>query len=118
MSICPTRGGDCDQPFGSCESRCGRASGPRPLDFLMEGVKPCLHFVGFKEHDQRWQNAVRIFGAPDIVHRGWDMRAQREVAWGWDTVVFAKGDKDRPPSRYSFDDSNQDDDPAAAERRA
>ncbi len=79
------------------------------------GVKPCLHFVGF--HDpQRWANAVRVFGEPDIVHYVWDQRAQREIARGWDTVVFAKGDETFRPSPFGHDDSNQRDDPAAAER--
>lgn len=117
MSICPTQGGDCQQPTGTCQVRCALSTGLRPIDFLMDGVVPCLHFVGFKESDQRWQNAVRVFGQPDVVHRGWDQRAQREVAWGWDTVVFAKGDENQMPGKFSFDDSNQDGDPAAAERR-
>ena len=72
-----------------------------------------LHFVGFK-NDRYW-NAVRVFGQPDFVHRIWDQRAQCEVMDG-DVAVFANGDEHCPPSPFNFDDSNQPDDPAALER--
>jgi len=78
------------------------------------GVKPAVHFVGFRD-PQRWSNAARIWGEPDIVHHRWDQRAQREIA-EVDVVVFARNDPDDPPSRFNFDDSNQADDPAARER--
>lgn len=52
-----------------------------------------LHFVGFR--DDRYWNAVRVFGLPDFYHMAWDRRAQREIAEG-DTVVFAKGPADQP----------------------
>lgn len=60
-----------------------------------------LHFVGFK--DDRYLTAVRVFGLPDFIHRGWDLRAQREIAPG-DTIVFASGDADQEPRRMSFSD--------------
>jgi hypothetical protein len=67
--------------------------------------KPAVHFVRFtKLYDQTWYNAVRIWGQPDFVHRGWDSRAQREIAEG-DTIVFAKGDSNQPLSPYVYDDS-------------
>jgi hypothetical protein len=65
----------------------------------------CVHFVGFR--DDRYHNAVRIFGRPDFVHRVWDHRAVADVAPD-DTVVFARAEDwnniDRP-TPYSFDDS-------------
>ena len=60
-------------------------------------------------------SAVRVFGLPDFYHRTWDRRAQQDIAAG-DTVVFARY-HGLPPSEFSHDDSNQDDDPAAVERR-
>ena len=44
-----------------------------------------------------------MFGKPDFIHRGWDLRAQREIAEG-DTIVFAQGDADQAPRQKSFDD--------------
>jgi len=106
----------CPTP-GACERRrlCDRLD-VAPIDFIMEGVRPAVHFVGFRD-PQRYENAVRVFGEPDVIHRVWDQRAQCEVAHGWDTVVFAKY-HDTPPSPYSYDDSNEADDPAAQERWA
>lgn len=72
-------------------------------------MKHALHFVGFRdprrEKDTRYWNAVRVFGHPDFLHRGWDRRAQREIMHG-DTIVFANGDETQPMSVYSFDDSD------------
>ena len=61
---------------------------------------PAVHFVGFR--DDRYWNAVRVFGRPDYIHRGWDRRALREIADG-DTVVFAEPIPEQPSLR-SFDD--------------
>lgn len=54
-------------------------------------LSDAVHFVGFR--DDRYWNAVRVFGLPDFIHRGWDLRAQREIAPG-DTIVFADGTAD------------------------
>lgn len=63
-----------------------------------------LHFVRFDDaFCQQFQNAVRIFGAPDFLHRKWDQRARREIAEG-DTIVFAKGDEHQPVSKFNGDD--------------
>lgn len=62
-----------------------------------------LHFVGFTD-PMRYDNAVRVFGLPDIVHRYWDVRAVKEVMEG-DVVVFAKGDDRDPPNPFTYDDS-------------
>ena len=71
-------------------------------------AKICIHFVGFKDpryaKDERYVRACRVFGPPDFLHRGWDMRALREIAPG-DIVVFAKGGADQEPRPQSFDDS-------------
>jgi hypothetical protein len=80
----------------------------------MDNVKPAVHFVGFR--DDRYWNAVKVFGLPDFVHLVWDLRAQADMA-DCDTVVFAKFDPDQPPTHFCHDDSNQADDPAAQERR-
>lgn len=64
-------------------------------------MKTCLHFVGFK--DDRFLTAVRVFGQPDFIHPGWDLRAFREIAPG-DTVIFATGSFEQPPRIKSFTD--------------
>jgi len=62
------------------------------------------HFVRFERtHDQRFQNAVRVFGPPDYLHRHWDRRALREIAAG-DVIVFAKGEADQPFVTFNGDD--------------
>lgn len=60
-----------------------------------------LHFVGFR--DDRYWNAVRVFGPPDFIHRRWDLRAKREIAPD-DLIVFATGNERQEPSRISGDD--------------
>lgn len=60
-----------------------------------------LHFVGFR--DDRYWNAVRVFGPPDFIHRRWDLRAKREIAPD-DLIVFATGNERQKPSRISGDD--------------
>jgi len=64
-------------------------------------MSAALHFVGFR--DDRYWNAVRVFGPPDFIHPGWDARAQREIA-PIDTVVFANGTADQEPRRTSYTD--------------
>lgn len=60
-----------------------------------------VHFVGFK--DDRYWNAVKVFGAPHFIHRGWDLRAQREIDEN-DLVVFAEGPADQAPRVRSYPD--------------
>lgn len=60
-----------------------------------------LHFVGFR--DDRYWNAVRVFGLPDFYHMAWDRRARREIAEG-DTVVFAQGPADQPTADRNASD--------------
>jgi hypothetical protein len=60
-----------------------------------------IHFVGFRGDE--YARAIRVFGTPDFVHPGWDLRAAREIADG-DLVLFATGSHDQPPSKRSFDD--------------
>lgn len=62
-----------------------------------------LHFVRFDRFDQRYSNAVAVFGQPDFLHRLWDRRARREIADD-DMIVFAKGDADQGLSPYNGDD--------------
>lgn len=63
--------------------------------------RPCTHLVGFR-NDRYW-SAVKVWGLPDFVHLGWDLRARREIADG-DTVIFADGPADQSPTPKSFND--------------
>ena len=60
-----------------------------------------VHFVGFR--DDRYWSAVKVFGPPHYIHRGWDLRARRELAED-DVVVFADGPHDQEPRAKSYDD--------------
>lgn len=64
-------------------------------------MRSCVHFVGFK--DDRYWNAVKVFGFPHFIHPGWDLRAQRDIAPG-DVVVFAELDDRSEPRRKSYTD--------------
>jgi hypothetical protein len=52
--------------------------------------------------------------APDFIHPGWDLRAQREIA-DCDTVIFAKGEHDQQPHAMSFSDIREEEPDAEAE---
>lgn len=67
-------------------------------------MQNAVHFVGFV--DDRYWNAVRVWGLPDIVHRVWDHRAVSDVAPG-DTVVFAQYSPEDPPREFSWNDSER-----------
>lgn len=67
----------------------------------MTTARPALHFVGFRGDE--YASARRVWGRPDYLHIGWDLRAQREIAAG-DVVVFAKGDADQAPRQRSYPD--------------
>lgn len=110
-TICPA-GGDCDGD-ARCHTRCIRWIGPTPLEIMFPHLRPAVHFVGFR--GEEYQSAVRIWGVPDFYHRVWDQRAQCEIAES-DTVVFAYKADPEYVCPYTFDDSNQDGDPAARER--
>jgi hypothetical protein len=75
---------------------------------------PCIHFVGFRT-EAEVARAAAVFGGPDFVHRFMDARAVADVAPGDTVVLHAREDGTVRP--YSWDDSNQPDDPAAAERK-
>lgn len=62
---------------------------------------PAVHFVGFR--DDRFLSAVKVWGRPAFIHRGWDRRARREIADN-DTIVFATGEADQVPRERNFDD--------------
>lgn len=64
-----------------------------------------VHFIGFRG-DEFW-SAVRVFGRPHYIHRGWDLRARREIDDG-DILVFATGTADDPPRVRSYDDLTED----------
>lgn len=64
-------------------------------------MRRCVHFVGFRSAE--YISAVRVFGPPVFIHRGWDLRAKREIADG-DLIVFATGDESQEPRRQRYDD--------------
>jgi hypothetical protein len=70
--------------------------------YMSNTVERVVHFVGFR--DDRFWNAVKVFGRPHFIHRGWDLRARREIDLENDLVVFADGEFDQEPRRKSFDD--------------
>ena len=63
-----------------------------------------VHFVGFR--GEEYWTAVKAFGRPDFIHRGWDKRARRELADG-DLVVFARGEYDQDPAERNFNDLDE-----------
>jgi hypothetical protein len=64
----------------------------------------CVHYVGFR--DDRYLNALRVFGGPAFVHRWWDARARREIGPD-DIVVFADGPADQAPRRFNAPDLDE-----------
>lgn len=70
----------------------------------MRLLRVIVHFIGFR--DDRYWNAVKVFGLPHYIHPGWDLRAQRDIAPG-DVVVFADGDWQQEPRRKSFSDMRE-----------
>jgi hypothetical protein len=60
-----------------------------------------VHYVGFK--DDRYWAAFKVFGGPRFIHRGWDLRARRDVG-PEDLVIFANGEHDQAPRTRSFND--------------
>lgn len=61
-------------------------------------VRRLVHFVGFR--DDRYWNAARVWGAPDVIHETWDIYAADDVAPG-DVVLFAKGESDQEPRSFN-----------------
>ena len=59
-----------------------------------------VHFVGFR--DDRYWNARRVFGPPDMIHRDWDRYAADDVPPG-DTVVFAEGEWNQRPRSFTVE---------------
>lgn len=67
----------------------------------MIAVRPIIHFIGFR--GEEYWSAVKVWGKPHFIHRGWDGRAQRDIDPS-DTVVFAKGDDTQPITPFNYDD--------------
>lgn len=65
---------------------------------MPEHLHRAVHFVGFR--DDRYWNAVRIWGPPDFIHETWGNYAREDMA-PRDIVIFANGDWDRPPRSFS-----------------
>ncbi len=63
-----------------------------------------IHFVGFRG-DEFW-SAVKIWGRPGFIHRGWDPRARSEIADG-DIVIFATGEHNQPGRERNFQDIDE-----------
>lgn len=64
-------------------------------------VKPIVHFIGFR--GEEYWSAVKVWGEPHYIHRGWDKRAQRDIA-DVDTVIFAKGECGDAPRDFNYND--------------
>lgn len=64
-------------------------------------TQPALHFVGFR--DERYWNAVKVWGKPDFVHITYDRYATHDMAPG-DIVIFAKGDWRQEPRSFGGPD--------------
>lgn len=91
---------------------CLRLGDPLSIN-LINQPRPALHFVGFR--GEEYMRAIRVFGWPDFIHRGWDHRAQREIG-PHDIVLFGPKADPAYVSPYNYDDSNEPGDPAAGER--
>lgn len=59
-----------------------------------------LHFVGFR--DDRYWNAVKIWGEPNMIHEAWDCYAEHDTAPG-DTIVFAEGAWNQKPRSFTVE---------------
>jgi len=62
-----------------------------------------IHYVGMKTTGQ-YAAAVAVWGQPTMIHKYWDARAVADVVPG-DVVIYASGDDQQIPSKYSYDDS-------------
>ena len=67
-------------------------------------MEKCVHYVGFTGDE--YVRARRVFGGPAFIHRGWDMRARREISDA-DVVVFAVGEYDQKPRLKSYHDISE-----------
>lgn len=63
-------------------------------------MRALVHFVGFR--DDRYWSAVKIWGAPDMIHEAWDRYAADEVG-PRDVVIFAEGPADQPPRSFTVE---------------
>ena len=63
------------------------------------------HYIGFR--DDRYLNALRVWGGPRFIHCGFDLRALRDIGPD-DVVIFADGPAEQLPRRKSFDDLRED----------
>jgi len=61
---------------------------------------PLIHFVGFR--DDRYWNAVRIWGEPDMIHESWDRYAADDTD-ACDIVIFAKGEWNQKPRSFTVE---------------
>lgn len=57
-------------------------------------TKPAVHFIGFR--GEEYWSAVKVWGEPGFIHRGWDRRAQRDIHPD-DLVIFANGRSEHDP---------------------
>ncbi len=60
-----------------------------------------LHFVSFR--GEEYWSAVKLWGRPHFVHRGWDVRATTMIDPG-DVVVFARGCERDAPKQQNYGD--------------
>lgn len=65
-----------------------------------QGKGRLVHFVGFR--DDRYWNAMRVFGPPDMIHEAWDRYAADDCAPD-DLVVFAEGASDQTSRSFTVE---------------
>ena len=58
-----------------------------------------LHFIGFR--GEEYWSAVRAFGSPHFIHRRHDLRANREIDWENDLIVFANKEHEGYVHRFN-----------------
>lgn len=63
-----------------------------------------IHFIGFT--GEEFWSAVKVWGQPHFIHRGWDMRAVREIGED-DLVIFANLAGLEPPRVKTFNDIDE-----------
>lgn len=63
-------------------------------------ITALVHFVGFR--DDRYWNAVRVWGPPDMIHEAWDRYAADDTAPD-DIVIFAEGEWNQKPRSFTVE---------------
>ena len=63
-----------------------------------------IHFIGFT--GEEYWSAVKVWGSPHFIRRGWDKRALRDIGEE-DLVIFAHRAGLEPPRTKTFNDIDE-----------